>query len=866
MNKTKRPLSTGRKILYILLAAAAVIGLCYLAYYLTRFTFFNEYRQYLSTYEYEDGTELTLQKKSLPGNKSYKLAAETDELQLYLNQKTSDVAIADKRTGEVTYAVPAGADDDPVANTSNKNYLKSHIIVNYFNSSRKEGIYDSWSMAVERDQVTYEGIENGVRVIYEMGDFSNSLGNVPLYLSNEKFEEILAGLEEKDAEGFARYYTDSSDVAGTRMLLKAARNNKMTKKKLTAMLDSVGFTEEDCAEQMALAGSAVAVPVSFVVALEYRLEGDHLDVSVPVCRIEERGGSSIYRIQVLRSFGAQDSSAEGYLVVPNGDGSIIRFNNGKTGGGSGNYSQYIYGIDPLAADYIVLESSNDAAMGLFGMCTDKGTILATIEDGASLASVTAGVSGLVNNYNYVYPAFILRGSETLEMFGTTGNESTLPIVEPEPYDHNLQVRYTFLDAEHQGYVGMASYLRQRLISQGVLTEKTENGDIKLYCDILAGVELTEFFLGKQYMGLTAMTTFREAEQISDILAEKGIANQVMNLQGWFNGGYYHDVASKIRVPRKLGGKSGLEKLNATVSENGGTLYADVAFQKVSIESEGKGYNYQAESAKYYGSGYVASFGQVNPGTLRQTSSLGYPETLYDLISPKFLVRYTDLFAEKFSKMDVDGISLRDLGSTLQSDKKRSNQIHREEALDVVTAALSTMQETGKSVMVNRANDYAWFAAEDIINLPLDDNDYLVVDANIPLYEMIVHGCIDYCGGVYNLANVSNDRQLILTMLEYGASPHFRFTWENATQMKYSGMNASYATTFSAWADKAAEVYAEVNGVLSRVSGESMVCHEILAGGVRKVTYSNSVIIYVNYSNEACTADGITIPALGYAVA
>ena len=363
-----------------------------------------------------------------------------------------------------------------------------------------------------------------------------------------------------------------------------------------------------------------------------------------------------------------------------------------------------------------------------------------------------------------------------------------------------------------------------------------------------------------------MTTFREAEQISDILAEKGIANQVMNLQGWFNGGYYHDVASKIRVPRKLGGKSGLEKLNAAVSENGGTLYADVAFQKVSIESEGKGYNYQAESAKYYGSGYVASFGQVNPGTLRQTSSLGYPETLYDLISPKFLIRYTDLFAEKFSKMDVDGISLRDLGSTLQSDKKRSNQIHREEALDVVTAALSTMQETGKSVMVNRANDYAWFAADDIINLPLDDNDYLVVDANIPLYEMIVHGCIDYCGGVYNLANVSNDRQLILTMLEYGASPHFRFTWENATQMKYSGMNASYATTFSAWADKAAEVYAEVNGVLSRVSGESMVCHEILAGGVRKVTYSNSVIIYVNYSNEACTADGITIPALGYAVA
>ena len=100
---------------------------------------------------------------------------------------------------------------------------------------------------------------------------------------------------------------------------------------------------------------------------------------------------------------------------------------------------------------------------------------------------------------------------------------------------------------------------------------------------------------------------------------------------------------------------------------------------------------------------------------------------------------------------------------------------------MVTAKLSSMEQTERSIMVNRANDYAWAYADDIINLPLDDNDYILIDANIPLYEMIVHGCIDYCGGLYNLTDAHNDREQILTMLEYGAAPHFLFTWENTTE-------------------------------------------------------------------------------------
>ena len=859
--KKRTRLSLGRKLLYAIVAVGVVAGLSYLAYYLTHYTFFRDYQDYLSSYEYEQGGELDLSGEKLEENKSYELVCQSDALALYLNKDTTDVAILDKRSGVVTYAVPPAAEDDPLANNVNKDYLRSPVILNYYNASRTSGVYDCWSMSVDKGQVEFESIKNGVRVIYEMGDFSDSAGIVPQYMSQEKYDEIMAQLGEDEAAAFGRYYSTTSDVAGMRQLLKTVRNNRIALGRIQTTLESVGFTEDDYVEQMALAGTQVNVPISFKVSLEYRLEDDHVDVSVPTCALEENGGASIYSIQLLYGFNAAGTDEQGYIVVPNGDGSLIYFNNGKTT--AGTYSQFVYGIDMLAADYTVMELSNDARMGLFGMCKADSTVLATIEDGASLASVNAGVSGRVNSYNNAYATFIVRGSETLEMFGSTGNEASLPIVEPTPYDRNLTVRYTFLDEDHQGYSGIANYYRDRLIAEGVLTEKTESAPLKFYYDVLAGVKMREFFLGKQYMGLTAMTTFDQAGTISDELAQAGINEQVMNLQGWFNGGYYHDVADRIKVPRKLGGKSGLEDLNALVTANGGSVYADVAFQQVTEIS--KRYNYQAESAKYYGSGYVADFGVVNPTTLRQTSSLGYSETMYDLISPKFLVRYVDEFADRFADLNVDGMSLRDLGSEVHSDKKRSEMIEREQALDVVKGQLNKLDATGKNVMVNKANDYAWAAADDITDLPLSDNEYVIVDENIPLYEMIVHGCIDYCGSAYNLNDAADARERLLTMIEYGAAPHFLFTWKETSEMKYSGVNRFYSTCFNTWKDTAVEVYSELADVLSPVTGARMLSHEILDEGVRKTVYSNGTAIFVNYNAEPVTVDGVRVPAMGYAV-
>jgi len=857
----KKEISLGKKIKRNIISLIMVGFLIYFAYYLIHYYLYDAYKECLSTYIYEEGKDFTPLNENIKDVEGYSLVAENEELKMYINEDTTDVAIFDKRNHTTVYSIPNKADEDTVANTTNINYLKSQIILDYYNSSRGTGIYDSYSMSVERGQFHLETIECGVRIIYDIGDHSKSDGIVPLYMANEKYEEILSALSGSDKDSFERYYSSKSDVKDMKQLISVASKNRIALEKIEGYLLQVNFTEDDYAKQMELAGVETVKEASFEIPLEYRLVDDGIKVSIPVSGIKEHGDASIYRIQLLRNFAAAGVEETGYMVVPNGDGSIIRFNNGKTN--VANYSQYIYGIDPLLADYTVLENTNQSTLPIFAICRKDSSILAIIEEGASLALINAGVSGKFNEFNYIYPSFVLRGGDTLAMFGTTGNEAELPIVEKEMYDVNLSVTYKFLTEENKGYSGVANYYREQLFAEGTLEINKNNLELPFYYDVITGVEQSAFFLGNQYMDLTQMTTFQETENMVDEFIEAGIENQIVNVQGWFNGGYYHDVADLVKVPFKLGGKEKLKELDSKIESVGGKMYVDVLFQEVPYTS--KRYSMQNESSKYYGSGYVVSLGQVNPTNLRKTASLGYEETMYYLISPKYLGRYIDSFIEKTDFLEFSGYSLRDLGDELHSDKKRTNIINREEALLIVKENIKKFDKTNKDVMVSNPNQYAWVYANDIINLPLDDNKYPIIDERIPLYEMIIHGSINYSGQVYNLNSKKNKEDFILNSIEYGASPHFVFTKEEASEMKYSGMNAFYATTFDIWKEESVLIYNEISSVLNEVLGEQMLSHEIIDEYVRKIEYSNGIIIYVNYGNEDIKINGINISAKGYAL-
>ena len=852
-----------KKWLWIALAAVLVVVAAVVTWYLIRYQFNDEYKQYVvAPQAAAEATEFTPLEDAEPSVEGYQLVAQNDVLKLYCDPETGFVAVYDIRTGGTTWSVPPLADKDKVANKANKGYLKSALTVDYYNSSFTQGSYSSFADSVDLGEMKAQTIPDGVRFTYNLGE-KKTVYYVPHILSDERYQELYGQVSasvQRLMYGQKNSFYAQSEDGYWRVTENGLKIPIRSLKSISDAFVELGMTPEEYVQWQELAGVEIVETLGFTVALDWTLEDDSVLCTVPMDLVQERGGGRIYRIHVNPYFASAGMDETGYMVVPNGSGSLINFNNGKFT--NPVYSQYIYEMDLVDADYTKMQNQQTVRLPIFAICREESTMLAIVESGETFANITADVSGRNNSYNNVYPIFTIRGDEQLAMFGA-GEASDMPIVENNFYNRPLAVRYAFPAPEYTGYAGVANYYRELLIAQGVLTPKAEGGDIPFYYDVIGGVKETAHTMGVQHLRVKAMTTFEQAAEMAAELSGLGVANQVMNFQGWMNGGYYHDVVDKVKVLGQLGGKSDLMDL-AEAMDPHGQLFLDVALQNVTFIS--KRYNVNAESSRYYGAGYAVQFGEVNPANLRRTASLGYGENIYNLLSPKFLPYYVEHFTKAIGKYDERiGVSLRDMGYELHADKKRTEVINREEALDVVLAQMDALQATERDLMISGGNAYALEGVEHILGVPMSATEYFIVDKTVPLYQMIVHGCADYTGKAMN-TYVTNDRQYaLLKMVEYGASPRYIFTWEDAKEMKYTGLNKFYATTFSAWKDQAAEDYAFINGALASVSNACMIDHVALTDTLVRVDYSNGVSIYINYGAEAAQAEGCTVDAMNYYV-
>ena len=79
------------------------------------------------------------------------VVAENDMLRLLINTETTEVAVEDKRSGEVWYSNPVDRMEDPLANKVGKSLLSTQIEISYFDKYRQEksyGSYVDWQMKI----------------------------------------------------------------------------------------------------------------------------------------------------------------------------------------------------------------------------------------------------------------------------------------------------------------------------------------------------------------------------------------------------------------------------------------------------------------------------------------------------------------------------------------------------------------------------------------------------------------------------------------------------------------------------------------------------------------------------------------------
>ncbi|WP_409347172.1 DUF5696 domain-containing protein [Paenibacillus sp. MBLB4367] len=781
------------------------------------------------------------------------LMAENGVLQLYMNKTTTEIAVADKRSGAIWYSNPQDRDKDKIAAAINKSNLSSQLIVSYFDEKGHETVIDNYQESIARKQFEIVKTDKGVKVVYQIGNFQKGIELIPRTISKKRMDENILG-KIKD-ETVKNMITTRFFLNEEKQVYERKDMADYIVKDIVAVLESIGYTAEDVAldnEQNGGGDSKKNVSPRFTIPVEYVLEGDNFRAGIPGGQIGETPEFPLHTVQLLPFFASAGTDKNGYMFVPDGSGALIHLNNQKKS--SPSYEVPLYGKDETPLQKREPQQSQKSRLPVFGMKQDDQAVVAIIEKGDALATVKADTSGKLNAYNSVSGMFELR---TMEMFRYRAGRVSKETPQFSPlYQGDVALRYAFLSGSSAGYVGMAKTYRNYLVQTNRMRKLEAGADTPFMLQLAGSIPTRQTFLGIPYQSVDSLTSFEQATKLLGELKQKGLSRMRVQYTGWFNGGITHRYPDDIAVDGALGGESGFKSFIRYAESNRIELFPDVSFLRV--YEDGHGFKPSRDAARFMERTSAKRY-DVNPVTLR----LG--DFAYYVLSPGKLPGLVDSFLADYGKFKLKGLSLRDLGEDVNSDVKAKAVIDRQKSAGLNAESVKKVADTVGSAMVSGGNAYAIPFAQTIVNAPLSSSRFSIADEEVPFFQIVLHGYADYAGVPANLDTNQDTREQLLKTLETGASVYYEWFYEQPSAVKETKFNGLYSSYYEDWMDEALQVYMETNKVLKDVQGQTIEGHEKLADNVFRTTYEKGKTITVNYNDQAVTVNGVRIEAQGYVV-
>lgn len=126
--------------------------------------------------------------------RGFEAVAENDCLILYINSDTAEIAVTDKRSGDIWHSNPPDRDKvEKIARGDGKLALGAQFRLTYYEPGDVVRTVDSFVSSVAHNQFEIEQIENGVRVSYVVGKQWADRDFLPLFLSKDTFENEILG-------------------------------------------------------------------------------------------------------------------------------------------------------------------------------------------------------------------------------------------------------------------------------------------------------------------------------------------------------------------------------------------------------------------------------------------------------------------------------------------------------------------------------------------------------------------------------------------------------------------------------------------------------------------------------------------------
>lgn len=776
------------------------------------------------------------------------LITQNEFLMLYVKRETAEVAVKDKRDGYIWFSNPVDREKDPKASPLYKSELSSQLLVTYYNEKGQLNTFNSYDDSVKKKQFKISSVDKGIKIVYQLGYIPKDYGNIPKVIGKQRFEErILGKLTDKDTRedvAFKFRLDEQKQVYEVRKL------QDFVAEELSKKLEAIGYTNEEAAKDNKDNGAGSSTQEEgprFTVPLEITLDGEQLVVKTASKELQYTNAYPIAMLQPLKYFGAASEKKDGYMFVPDGSGALIHLNNNKKNAEA--YNLPVYGSDGTYDVKEKIQTNETTRMPVFGIKQNDHAMLGMIEGGDAMANITADISGRNDSYNTVGGKFKVMDMDFYTL--TSGTKtSSVPMFGQKPFQGDYQIRYDFLSGPSSDYTAMAGKYRAYLVNKYGLKKLEPAKASPFLLEVEGAFRKQASFVGVPYQSTEALTTFEETQLMLTALKEKGVKDIGLRYVGWFNDGIRHTSPSNVEVVGELGGKKGFRKLIDYMSKENIHLFPDVAFLE-----------------KYKGASDAASFLDRQKAKIYKYDPVMYVKDTtkfsHYLLSPSALAKTVDGFVSDYAEFGLTGLSLRDLGSEVNSDFNPDHPINRQEALNIAVSGTDMLKQRANNLMVSGGNAYSLPYANIIVNAPTKSSRLNLTDEDVPFYQIALHGFYDLAGEPFNMQSVTDSRVSLLKALETGSNIYYQWYYSDSSAVKDSDYNELYALHYGDWLDQAAGFYKEAGTVLNEVRSYVIADHRKLAEGVVQTTFENGKKIIVNYNNAAVQVNDKQLEAMSY---
>ncbi len=589
----------------------------------------------------------------------------------------------------------------------------------------------------------------------------------------------------------------------------------------------------------------------FMIPLEFKLTENGMDVSVIFEKIKDTPEKRINSIDVLPYLGAAGTKEKGYMVIPDGSGAIINYNNKKVE--FSPYEKDFFGGNMGRLINLSPTDEEKIRLPYFGMCSGKEALSATVTKGAETASLYASVAGKICNYNRIYTKAVYRAYDTVDLKDFVGKEmfakySALDHVSLKKYT----VSYSILNDKNANIVGIADDVRNKLFPD--IPKQKDSGKLKMFLDLYGAVQKEKAFLGIRFTGVQKLTTYKQAKKIISSFKESGIDNLKIGYRYCSDLSYNGKISSEISPSFFLGGKSGFKSLLKFAEENNADIFPYVNF--VSFKKNGNSYASLKDAIMGLQLNLVELYPyNINDGQRNTTEKPTYlvAASRYNKAKKQLLKSLKNyntgfLFDESANYIYSDYVK-----NGYQVDKTKSSQ----------EEIFNSVKKNNGTVMMSNPNSYALKYADYLSDIPMQSSEYYIFDKDVPLTQLILKGYVTYSTTALNIKGITDST--ILKIIETGSNIKFNIIYSEGKNILGTELNNQlYGAAYSTTKDTAIKVYNKLTPVFDKISGAKVIDYES-ENDIVNISYDNGIKIILNYNTTPITSRFGTVKANGYKI-